>query len=147
MTALTRRRDPDARQEAWLIHYGDVRVGSISLRTGAGGNDHWAWACGFYPASQRMVLSDGTAKSFDDARAAFEAAWHDLLSKLTEDDFSRYRHHEAFDRWKHAMWDAGCTLPTQVAEGRSRCFCGADITIADSAQHVYSAHMECRETA
>jgi hypothetical protein len=94
-----------------------------------------------------MVLSDGTARSFDEARAAFEAAWHDLLPKLTKEDFDRYRRQEAFDRWKHAMWDAGCKLPTQVAEGRSRCFCGAEISIADSTQHVYAAHMNCRETA
>jgi hypothetical protein len=29
---LTRRRDPDAQQETWLIHYGDVRVSVISER-------------------------------------------------------------------------------------------------------------------
>jgi hypothetical protein len=28
MLALTRRRDPDARQETWLIYYGNVRVGT-----------------------------------------------------------------------------------------------------------------------
>ena len=123
------------------MHYGYVRVGSISLRTGAGGVEHWAWSCGFYPASHRMVLSDGTARSFDEARSAFEAAWHDLLPKLTKDDFSRYRRHEAFDRWKHAMWDAGCKLPTQVADGRSFCFCGVEITIADVESHVYATHM------
>ena len=30
MPELTRRRDPDAAQETWLIHYGDVRVDVIS---------------------------------------------------------------------------------------------------------------------
>jgi hypothetical protein len=45
------------------------------------------------------------------------------------------------------MWDAGCKVPTQLAEGRSRCFCGAEISIADSEGHVHAAHMECRETA
>jgi hypothetical protein len=44
--------------------------------------------------------------------------------------------------WKYAMWDAGCKLPTQTAEGRSRCFCGAEITIANIDEHVYAAHME-----
>jgi hypothetical protein len=29
MPALTRRRDPDAR-ECWLIYYGDVHVGTIA---------------------------------------------------------------------------------------------------------------------
>jgi hypothetical protein len=29
---LTRRRDPDAQQETWLIYYGDVRVGVKACR-------------------------------------------------------------------------------------------------------------------
>jgi hypothetical protein len=33
MPALTRRRDPDASQETWLIHYDDIRVGSIAMQT------------------------------------------------------------------------------------------------------------------
>jgi hypothetical protein len=37
---------------------------------------------------------------------------------------------------KHAMWDAGCKLPTQVADGYARCFRGAAIGIADVEQHV-----------
>src|ERR1700739_3743686 len=32
MPTLTRRRDPDASQETWLIHYGDVRIGTIAER-------------------------------------------------------------------------------------------------------------------
>ena len=32
MPALTRRRNPDARQESWLVYYGDVHVGTIGLR-------------------------------------------------------------------------------------------------------------------
>ncbi len=141
MPALTRRRDPDARHEAWLIHYGDVRIGSICLRVGAGGVDHWAWACGVYPASHRGLRADGTAKNFDEARAAFEAAWNEMLPRLTESESAEYQRHEAFDRWKHAMWDAGCKLPTQVAEGRSVCFCGAAIEIADVERHIYADHL------
>ena len=29
MPALTRRRDPEARQETWLVYYGDVQSESI----------------------------------------------------------------------------------------------------------------------
>jgi hypothetical protein len=48
MTSLTRRRDPDSREEAWLIFYGDVRVGSIGRRSGNPvGTDAWFWRCGF----------------------------------------------------------------------------------------------------
>jgi hypothetical protein len=41
-----------------------------------------------------------------------------------------------------ARWDAGCRLPTQTADGRARCFCGAEITFADMDQHIYAAHMD-----
>jgi hypothetical protein len=34
MPNITRRRDPEAQQETWLIHYGDVRVGVIAERVG-----------------------------------------------------------------------------------------------------------------
>jgi hypothetical protein len=40
------------------------------------------------------------------------------------------------------MWDAGLKLPTQLADGRAVCFCGAAIGIDDMIQHVYAAHME-----
>src|SRR4051812_16760030 len=35
------------------------------------------------------------------------------------------------------MWDAGCRMPTQVASGRSRCFCGTEIDLACE-EHVYN---------
>jgi hypothetical protein len=144
MPTLTRRRDPDAQQETWLIHYGDVRVGSIGMRTGVPiDKDQWGWSVGFYPASDRGLRASGTAKTFDAARAAiFDMAWQWLLPKFTEADFTAYRRHRAFDQWKHAMWNAGLKLPTQVADGRSTCFCGAAIEIADMESHVYTAHME-----
>jgi hypothetical protein len=37
--------------------------------------------------------------------------------------------------------EVGLKLPTRVAAGRSRCFCGAEIGIADVEQHVLAAHM------
>ena len=33
MPTLTRRRDPNAGQEAWLVYYGDVCAGGIAVRT------------------------------------------------------------------------------------------------------------------
>ena len=56
-------------------------------------------------------------------------------------DFDKYRQYRAHEAWKHAMWEAGCKLPTQMPDGRSRCFCGAEIDIAGTEQHVYTAHM------
>jgi hypothetical protein len=38
------------------------------------------------------------------------------------------------------MHDAGMKLPTQVAAGRSRCFCGSEIDIRGLDKHVRDAH-------
>jgi hypothetical protein len=143
MTSLTRRRDPDSREEAWLIFYGDVHVGTIGRRSGnPTGTDAWDWRCGFYPGSDPGDSTGGTAADFDQARDAFERAWTIFLSKRTEADFEEWRRDRASTAWKYAMWDAGCKLPTQMANGRSRCFCGVEITIADADAHIYSQHME-----
>jgi hypothetical protein len=142
MPTLTRRRDPDAREEAWLIFYGDVHVGTIGKGSGnPSGGDQWSWSCGFYPGSDPGEERYGTAADFDAARAAFEEAWTVFLSKRTEADFREYRRHRASHAWMRAMWDAGCRLPTQTADGLSRCFCGADIDMASMDEHIYAAHM------
>jgi hypothetical protein len=73
---------------------------------------------------------------------AFESAWRVFLAKRTEADFDEYRKHRAWTAWKYAMWDSGCKLPTQVASGQSRCFCGAVIDIKGMSQHVHIAHMK-----
>src|SRR5882762_7836069 len=45
MAALTRRRSPDALDECWHVYFGDVRVGTIAIRTGMPpGEDPWGWA-------------------------------------------------------------------------------------------------------
>jgi hypothetical protein len=59
-----------------------------------------------------------------------------------EADFETWRRDRASTAWKYAMWDAGCRLPTQMADDRSRCFCGAEITIADVDEHIYVAHID-----
>jgi len=85
MPSLTSRRDPDTAQETWLIYYGDVHVGAISERTG---NPHdtepWEWQCGFYPGSRPGECTSGTAETFDQARADFEAALRAFRAKRTE---------------------------------------------------------------
>jgi hypothetical protein len=47
----------------------------------------------------------GTAKAFNDARAAFEAAWRDYLSKRSETDFEEWRQDAAWHAAKYARWD------------------------------------------
>jgi hypothetical protein len=48
MPALTRRRDPDAHQETWLVFYGDVHAGTIMRCVGnPNAAPQWQWGCGF----------------------------------------------------------------------------------------------------
>jgi hypothetical protein len=78
----------------------------------------WSWSCGFYPISHRGLREDGTAPDLFKARAAFEAAWHRLLPKVTEADLAEHRRQRAWTAWKYAMCDAGCRMPTLMANGR-----------------------------
>jgi hypothetical protein len=107
MRALRRRREPDARHECWLIYYGDVHVGTVALRNGdPNSTDLWAWRCGFYPGSKPGEGTTGTAPSFDQAHAAFEAAWRVCKSKRTETDFQVWRDQRDWTERKYAAWTA-----------------------------------------
>jgi hypothetical protein len=39
------------------------------------------------------------------------------------------------------MWDEGVKLPTQLATGDSKCFCGAAINLENTEQHVHEKQM------
>ena len=55
----------------------------------------------------------GTAATFDEARADFDAAWRVFLSKRTEVDFQEWRDQRDWTARKYAMWEAGEGLPSQ----------------------------------
>jgi hypothetical protein len=63
------------------------------------------WHCGFYLGSDPGEHRYGTAKTFNDARAAFEAAWRDYLPNRTETDFEEWREDAAWHAAKFARWD------------------------------------------
>jgi hypothetical protein len=105
------------------------------------------WSVGFYPLAHRGEREDGTAPDFFRARVDFGAAWSRLLPKITDADLAEYRRERAHAAWKYRMWETGCKLPTQVASGRSRCFCGAEIDIAGTEGHVYAAHIAPEKAA
>ena len=92
-------------------------------------------------AGGRVINVTAIADTFEEARAAFQNAWESLQPQITPAMIAEWRRHHAFTEWKYAMWDARCKMPTQTTTGRSRCFCGADISIDDTDEHVYSAHM------
>jgi hypothetical protein len=72
MPALTRRRYPE-RRDCWHVYYGDVKVGTIAVRSGIPHDeDPWEWVCGFYPGCGPGEHTNGTATTFDEARAGFE---------------------------------------------------------------------------
>jgi hypothetical protein len=129
MPALTRRRGPEAREERWHIYFGDVRIGTIAMKTGAPSDvDQWGWVCGFYPGSHPGEQMAGSAPNFEQARADFEDAWRIFSARRTEADYQAWRDDRDWTRWKYAMWDAGMKMPTQSrtalrvasAEQRSR---------------------------
>ncbi|WP_316165425.1 MULTISPECIES: hypothetical protein [unclassified Bradyrhizobium] len=142
MSTLTRRRNPQARDESWRIYFGDIEAGAISKRVGNPfGTAEWQWFCGFYPGCHPDEQVIGTAPTFEQARQSFEAAWTTFVSRRSPADFEDWRRHHAFTVWKYAMWDAGCRMPTQNDSGRSRCFCRTPIDLRTVEPHIYSCHM------
>ncbi|WP_456638532.1 hypothetical protein [Bradyrhizobium sp. USDA 10063] len=146
MPVLTRRRDLDARQESWLIYFGDVHVGTVRRRSGKPTDtDPWQWRCGFYPGSNPGDGASGTAATFVSARAAFEAAWAIFLLKRTEADFEAWRRQHDWTARKYAAWARGENLPSQRPNSVMRCACGAAFDSHDPAEsydhrrHIYAA--------
>jgi hypothetical protein len=122
---LTRRRDPDANQETWRVYYGDVCVGVIAMRSGnPTTTEPWEWRCGFYPGSKPGECAYGTATTFDEARADFEAAWAVFLAKRTDADFQEWRDHRDSTAQKYAAWARGEKLPARLPSSTMRCPCG-----------------------
>jgi hypothetical protein len=125
MAELTRRRSLDAPEECWHVYWGDIRAGTIQIRSGIPfDEDPWGWSCGFYPGTEPHQDSDGTAATFEQARADFEAAWRALLPTLTEADFDRWREARDWTARKYAMWERGEKFPSQRPSSLMRCPCG-----------------------
>ncbi len=106
------------------------------LRAGVPHDAHqWGWRCGFYPGTGPGDHRSGSASSFDGARAAFERAWQELAPTRTEADYRAWRDERDWTAWRRRMHEEHLPLPTQLMDGRSRCFCGLSITIASTYRH------------
>ena len=125
MPELSRRRNPE-RHDCWHVYYGgDVHVGSVSRCVGnPNAVERWQWSCGFYPGSHPGESVHGTAPTFEDARAAFEAAWRDYLPKRTDADFQAWREERDWTERKYAMWARGERMPSQKPSSLMTCPCG-----------------------
>jgi hypothetical protein len=76
-----------------------VRVGTIAIRTGIPHDkDPWGWSCGFYPGSHPGDCTNGTAATFDQARADFEEAWRDAR------DWHAEKYRQIRSGRTHAAW-------------------------------------------
>jgi hypothetical protein len=113
LPALTRRRDHDRREERWLIYYGDVHVGTIAESVGnPNAAPQWQWNCGFYPGGRPGEFTNGSAATFDEARAGFERAWAVFLSRRTEADFEAWRHQRDWTAETRPMTERGLRMPS-----------------------------------
>jgi hypothetical protein len=149
MPTLTRRRDPDSREESWLIFCGDVHVGTIGRRSGnPTSTDPWDWSCGFYPGSNTGDESHGTAVDFEAARAAFESAWSVFLPKRTEADFEAWRHDRDSRAEMRAIHARGEKMPSEIPSSLMRCVCGVTFDSHKPAEsydhrvHIYAARAQ-----
>ena len=112
MPELTRRRYPEAPEECWHIYYGDIHAGTIAIRTGnPHDEDPWEWHCGFYPGSNPGEQQNGTAATFNEARADLECALRVFLSNRTAADFQAWRNHQASTAEKCRRFDRGERMP------------------------------------
>jgi hypothetical protein len=119
MPALTRRRSTDAREECWHIYYGDVHIGTVAVRAGIPPDeDPWGWSCGFYPGCEPGEHMNGSAETFDQARADFEAAWCVFSAKRTEADYQAWRDQRDWTERKYSMWERGERLASQLPSSR-----------------------------
>jgi len=126
MPALTRRRISDPHRVGWRVSYADVPVGAISKRAGVPMDvDQWGWSCGFYPGLDPGQHQDGSAESFELARAAFEEAWQRLQPKIPEGAFAEYRRDRAGKAAIAAARERGEKLPSELPSSIMRCVCGA----------------------
>src|ERR1700742_5180780 len=135
MPHLTRRRDPD-RPETWLIFADGVEVGSIGFRDRHFISPAWIW-------SIRLAQNrSGAAHTFEAARAEFEAALRTGSSDKLVEALAVARFEKAAARWMYVMHDRFLKTPTEMANGVSRCYCGARITIRSADEHILAVHMD-----
>jgi len=97
-----------------------MHAGTLAIRSG---NRHdtepWEWRCGFYWGSDPGESTSGTAETFEQARAGFEAAWRVFLSNRTEVDFHAWLDQRDWTERKYALGDAGKRLePPSYGPGK-----------------------------
>jgi hypothetical protein len=72
-----------------------------------------AMAVRFLSRRQTCEQRSGTADTFDQARADFEAAWRNYLPRRTEADFQAWRDQQAWSWRKYLRFDRGERMPPE----------------------------------
>jgi hypothetical protein len=140
MSSLTRRRSAE-HQDCWYLFYNGVQVGLIARRAGAPVDSAaWGSSCGFHPGMDPGEHQDGTAATFDAARAEFDEAWRWVLPRLSQGQLQEWLDHHNMVAWKRQVHDRGLPLPTQRADSQACCFCGIEITLRNMNQHILRQH-------
>ena len=151
MPSLTRRRSDNPHQVTWHVFYDDIRVGTIGERAGVPVDvDQWKWTCGFYPGLHPDQHRNGTAATFEEARAGFEADWKDLLPEIPDGAFEEYRHDREAQAEMRAKRARGERPDSEIPSSIMRCACGLKfdshvhaMTLLH-APHIYAAQAEGR---
>jgi hypothetical protein len=146
MPELTRRRSSDPHRESWSVYYDNVRVGTIGRRAGVPIEvDQWGWSCGFYPGPEPGQYRSGSAFTFDQARADFEAAWANLLLQIPAGAFDEYRRDSEYRAEIRPIRSRGEKLPSETPSSLMRCVCGLTFDSHRPAEsydhrlHIYAA--------
>lgn len=100
-----------------------MQVGTIARCVGVAHDaKSWGWICGFQPCEPRE-FRDGTAATFDLARAEFERAWKRFAAKRTEVDYQAWRDQRDWTPRNYTMGKAGELLPSQKPNSMMRYAC------------------------
>jgi hypothetical protein len=85
-----------------------AHAGTIAQCVGnPGAAPKWQWRGGFYPGSRPGVCTNGMAETFEEARAAFEAAWRVFLARRIGADFRAWHDQQAWTAEKYRRFDRG----------------------------------------
>jgi hypothetical protein len=124
MPDLTRRRNLEVRDECWNVYYGDVRVGTIAIRSGMPHHeDPWGWACGLYPGSHPREWRPSTKPAPTSKQRGVYCGVY-FCQTGPRADFQAWRDQRDWTTRKYAMWQAGERLPSQKPSSLMRCPCG-----------------------
>jgi hypothetical protein len=130
----------------WHVFYDDIRVGTIGQRAGVPVEvDRWEWNCGFYPGLHSGQYRSGTAPTFDEACAGFEADWKDLPPEIPDGAFEEYRQDREARAEMRAKRARGEKLDSEIPSSIMRCVCGIRFDSHEPAEsydhrgHIYAA--------